>query len=374
MLSDIRLLIVEDDANYMELIIRRLKRYGYTEIDQARSVDEARSRMGSYFYDVIVTDMRLDDDSNGGFEVMEEVEKKLVTSVVIVLTANDSVPDCRRALRGGRVRCWDYISKMLTGTGGSALDDLCHSIQMAVDHHHGHGSRLDSDWIEESLDQLQRAYPDQFVAVLNKTVIAYDSTETGLKVQLRDRDLPLFLPLIRKISTHFPRDISVETLVERGIMEEGPHLEFKSTLLWDINREVKNEQLCLSVLKTIAGFCNTNGGTLLIGVRDAGEICGIENDFGVISSRPQRRNRDGFLLYLRNEIESKIGKIFQEYIQCRFESVQGKTVCAVDVSRTPEPAFVLSKGRKDFYVRHGNRTTPMNVEEMYRHFRSRRQF
>ena len=279
MLSDIRLLIVEDDANYIELIIRRLRRYGYTKIDQARSIDEARSRMESHFYDVIVTDMRLDDDSSGGFEVMEEVEEKLVTSVVIVLTANDTVSDCRRALRGGRVRCWDYISKMLTGTGGSALDELCHSIQMAVEHYHGHGSHLDSDWIEQSLDQLRRAYPDQFVAVLNRTVIAYDATESGLKMQLRDRDLPLFLPLIRKISTHFPRDIPVETLVERGTIEEGPYLELKSTLLWDINREVKNEQLCFSVLKTIAGFCNTNGGTLLIGVRDAGEICGIEKRF-----------------------------------------------------------------------------------------------
>ena len=55
-------------------------------------------------------------------------------------------------------------------------------------------------------------------------------------------------------------------------------LEFKSTLEWDVREKKNNPQLINSSLKTIASFLNTEGGVLLIGVEDNGNIYGIEKD------------------------------------------------------------------------------------------------
>ena len=51
--------------------------------------------------------MRLGEDSSGGFTIVEEIQQRNITSIVIILTANDSIKDCRKALRGGL--CWDYM-------------------------------------------------------------------------------------------------------------------------------------------------------------------------------------------------------------------------------------------------------------------------
>ena len=47
---------------------------------------------------------------------------------------------------------------------------------------------------------------------------------------------------------------------------EGISLEFKSS----------NRQINRDVYETICAFLNRNGGTLLLGVRDSGEIVGVE--------------------------------------------------------------------------------------------------
>jgi predicted HTH transcriptional regulator len=45
-----------------------------------------------------------------------------------------------------------------------------------------------------------------------------------------------------------------------------------------------------AVLKSIAGFMNTHGGTLLVGVADDGAIVGIEEDFAFLG----KKNVDGW--------------------------------------------------------------------------------
>ncbi len=125
---NVRILLIEDNQGYLDRIIRRLKRFGYQSIDTACNETEARERLDRQHFDVIVADMRLDENDNGGFAVVEEVRARNITSMVIVLTANDNVADCRKALRGGA--CWDYISKTMQER--SALEELHDSIQTAL--------------------------------------------------------------------------------------------------------------------------------------------------------------------------------------------------------------------------------------------------
>ena len=182
MTKDIRILVVEDDGDYLQRILNRLEHYSYAAPDTARNEHKAQQCLEQAYYDVIVTDMRLEGNSGGGFAVVEEVERLSITSVVIVLTANDTVADCRKALRGGG-RCWDYISKSMVEN--SALEVLHHSIQEAIDWHSGRG--------KQSRFKINS---------LMNNVIGDASTETELKLLKNAVAFAAY-------SVELPRDVSI---------------------------------------------------------------------------------------------------------------------------------------------------------------------
>ena len=373
-----KILIVEDTEGYLERIINRLSKFGYLDLDVARTEDEAKIKLEHGLYDVIVADMRLKQFDNtdkvnesGGFAVVEEVSRRNITSVVIVLTFNDSVNDCRKALKGGR--CWDYIPKGLVE--GSALDELHRSIQEGLAYLNRWGNRHDEAWIHENKEQLLNTYRGKYIAVINNSVIESADTEDALKQQIQERKLPLFLPVIRKIEIESPHGVPVAELLKWKDREDNL-VEFKSTLEWDVRENKKNSELIFSTLKTIAAFLNSEGGTLLIGVEDEKNIYGLKKDFSLL--KEDRQTPDGFELKLRDLIKANIGGAFtaSEYIRIRFEELEGKTVCAADVLKSPEPAFLKSKksNAKEFYIRTGNSTNALDVEQMYLHLRMRKWF
>ncbi len=59
-----------------------------------------------------------------------------------------------------------------------------------------------------------------------------------------------------------PYERSIADLISLG---ESAMLEFKSTLRWDVVQSQMNKDLQFSVLKTLAAFLNSSGGTLVIG-------------------------------------------------------------------------------------------------------------
>lgn len=67
----------------------------------------------------------------------------------------------------------------------------------------------------------------------------------------------------------------IPNLITQG---ESHTLEFKETLQWSVKKEEHAPYLQKESLRTIAAFLNTEGGTLLIGVSDSGEINGIARD------------------------------------------------------------------------------------------------
>ena len=47
-----------------------------------------------------------------------------------------------------------------------------------------------------------------------------------------------------------------------------------------------------TIVKTIAGFMNAHGGTLLIGVDDDGKAIGLEKDYKLVKGQGARRLRE----------------------------------------------------------------------------------
>lgn len=104
-----------------------------------------------------------------------------------------------------------------------------------------------------------------------------------------------------------------------------------------------------SALKTICAFINSEGGTLLLGVSDAGGVVGLDGDFGMLGAKS---NRDGFENKLWDLLKSRIHPIPTGEVKVGFEEVEGKTVCRVSVRRGGVPHYL----DKRLYVRLGNST------------------
>ena len=82
-----------------------------------------------------------------------------------------------------------------------------------------------------------------------------------------------------------PDDTEIVDLIKRG---ESAELEFKSSARWDMKENKKNKEMEQVIVKTVAAFLNSDGGTLLIGVADDGTPLGLAHDFQTLATRRTR--------------------------------------------------------------------------------------
>ncbi len=151
-----------------------------------------------------------------------------------------------------------------------------------------------------------------------------------------------------------------------ALIAEGEHerLEFKETLRWDVALGQENRKLEDVVVKTLAGFANRVGGTLLIGVTDDGQAKGLDCDYACLGG-----NRDKLELHLTNLFTKHFGQACRAAkIRVSFPDQDGTAVCRVDMDRSAQPVFVSLADRggnmaERFYVRSGNSTQEMKLSE-----------
>jgi len=149
---------------------------------------------------------------------------------------------------------------------------------------------------------------------------------------------------------------NVLSLIEGG---ESEKVEFKSSLRWDFKMGNVNKELERSVLKSIAGFLNVQGGTLIIGVGDNGDITGIEKDCNTF----KRKSRDGFEQCIVQLISNYLGTDLCSQVHMMFHHVGGKEVCRVYLEPSPRPVYLQNGKDVRYYLRTGNSTRELNVEE-----------
>jgi hypothetical protein len=143
---------------------------------------------------------------------------------------------------------------------------------------------------------------------------------------------------------------------------ESAVLEFKSSLQWDVKHGQENKILRTSVLKTVATFMNSQGGTLVMGVDDDGVVVSINRDLSLLNN-----SRDRFSQLIASLIVERIGPEFAPFTMCRFEEADGQVVYVVDVERTPEPVFLKTEKGKEFFIRVGNTSRSLDHEETHRY-------
>jgi len=141
---------------------------------------------------------------------------------------------------------------------------------------------------------------------------------------------------------------------------ENNHVEFKESLRWNYEASAKDKLIEHAIAKAISAFINSDGGTLFIGVRDDGEILGIEKDLETLKG-----NKDAFLVQLTNIMNSYLGKEFNQYTEANIVPIGGKEVCVIEVAAGAMPVFLKNAnvGREEFYVRASASSQSMSVRE-----------
>jgi hypothetical protein len=149
---------------------------------------------------------------------------------------------------------------------------------------------------------------------------------------------------------------SPEEVLELIKAGEKRNVEFKSTLRINLHTGQIDKKIEHSVLKTIAGFLNSHGGTLLVGVDDSGKILGIGND--------KFENNDRFNLHFTNLVKQFIGKKFFRFLNFELVRIEEKSVLKVDCFKSNKPVFLKFGESEEFYIRTGNQTIRISGSEL----------
>lgn len=151
--------------------------------------------------------------------------------------------------------------------------------------------------------------------------------------------------------------LNIAELIRNG---ENETVEFKSSLSYDYEKKNKSKDVELSVAKSVAAFLNSEGGYLLIGIKDNRTILGIEKDFSLL----KRASNDAFELHFTNIVNRYIGAENRPCVTMRFAKIAGKTVSIVIVpKRSPREVYLTLEGQPSFYIRSGNSSQPLDIKQ-----------
>lgn len=203
------------------------------------------------------------------------------------------------------------------------------------------------------------------------------SNNTNKKIRLENIPAPEeYVDLILKFK-RFSENKNSEVVMStntkaniQGLLNKYEHesLEFKSTFRWDTRQNMVNRALEKSVMKTIAGFLNSQGGHLVMGVDDNKTIVGLASDYNSLS----RKDADGFESHFTHIFNNMLGAEFRQFVKLSWSQVESKECCIVSVSPSHKPAYLKGDNNgEEFYIRTGNGTTALKLSEANAYIDSR---
>ncbi|MBE0400315.1 N-6 DNA methylase [Halomonas sp. FME1] len=123
----------------------------------------------------------------------------------------------------------------------------------------------------------------------------------------------------------------------------------------------------LKVIKNIASFVNSEGGALLIGVNDRGEITGISKEM----ERLGIKKIEKYIKDLESRIKNCLGKSISKFVSISNVQLDGEIIILAACKRSPKPVFA---DNKDFYIRRSAESEALFGHEMLNyietHFKS----
>ena len=199
----------------------------------------------------------------------------------------------------------------------------------------------------------QEKYPHNYAQSVDTGGETNKNSETNIKPEIENK-------VHQKEDELLDHWEEIESLIAQG---ESNTLEFKESLSYDAKTKQKEKYIELMVLKTIAAFINSEGGTLLIGVKDNGKITGIDSEAEKLYSGDEKLVfMDGFLRHLGNILKSSIGKEFFSYIKFQRIECKGISIVKVECDKLISGTGCYVDGK--FYMRQGASTEELTGNDL----------
>jgi len=221
---------------------------------------------------------------------------------------------------------------------------------------------------EDEILDCSNNRPRDLIAICNRIVDTHcQAAEPGASPMITRGQIDAVLEPLRGAKR--------DPLLNMISVGEGDHVEFKAALGVNLERKgplARDSRMEDEALQAVCGFLNANGGTLLIGVADDGQVLGIDSDLAVISARPglsdpeqiARRKEDRFVTHLHDLIKERLGAASLPFVDMGIRDLAGKRICVVEVAPSSEPVFIAGER---FYIRSGNTTQPLKMAEAVRY-------
>ena len=169
----------------------------------------------------------------------------------------------------------------------------------------------------------------------------------------------------RDIREPVEEDEGAESVALIDMIRDGESavVELKSTLRTNLYTNKHDKKIEYAVLKTLAGFLNTNGGTLVIGVSDDRKPVGIEAD--------NFPNADKMSLHLTNIVNAHLGPNAMTLIHTNLDDFEGSRILVVNCQRSPTEVYLRDDDVQRFYVRTGPATRELTGSDMVKYINQR---
>jgi len=204
--------------------------------------------------------------------------------------------------------------------------------------------------------------------------------ESGEKGRVKSIENQASLPNVDKTKDSGSKNLKSD--IDNG---ENHFVEFKSSALWSFkftNDDIKNHSPQSTELhkygkntskviisKTLAGFLNTDGGTLIIGVQENKDgqndtIIGVETEFSKLKDPCEDGYRRMLIDVIKDNFPSDIFNHLNQYLKISFEEIEGKLVCGITALKSDVKVFLNLKKKDHFYIRTDASTRELEGEQI----------
>lgn len=231
----------------------------------------------------------------------------------------------------------DSLSSMIIGSSASSLEAQKLKLLAALDR----PDRSDKVW------DVIRTTPSGQIEKLGRLILAYNALD-GFKL---GRERSAIREQIYN-ELHLVPDTLPEQ-IEGG--HESQTVEFKTSLIYPAGNSMRRDirRQTREILQIIAGFLNTSGGRLYIGVSDEGYVRGVDTDMEFF------KTADKMDLHLLNSVDKYFKMVDRfRYIQTSWQEYDGKNVYVIDV----KPSHIPVSLEGLYFQRHGTSTRHVPAE------------
>lgn len=240
------------------------------------------------------------------------------------------------------------------------------------------------------LENIKVGMKVEILTIQNKYVIGFVDEiaaripfhEQGIMVRLKNGEIGRVKKIIAsELAQNEKLVLEIKNIIKNG---ENFHTEFKAEALWSLTlnpiqlkesksqelREYGNRASKVIIAKSIVSFLNSDGGNLIIGIKENKEkgifeIIGINEDM----KKTREPGIDSYKRTLIDEIiktffPSKIFNHLNNYLSFEFVNIEEKIICWIKIKRSDSRVFLKINDKEIFMIRVDSENRTLDGEKL----------